>query len=106
MPADSSFVRNQLRSRWRQVHRAASDLRRGVPVVLTGESPLVILAAETASLEEFVEFKAVFGANPMLIPAPSGAAAILRESISTDAAAVALMLPASVQNVDELRYFA
>jgi GTP cyclohydrolase II len=88
------------------VHRAASDLRRGVPVVLTGESPLVILAAETASLEEFVELKAFFGANPMLILAPTRAAAILRESISTDAAAVALMLPASVKNVDELRYFA
>ena len=66
---------------------------------------MVILAAETASLEEFVELKAAFGANPMLILAPA-LSDISEKSISTDAAAVALTLPGSVQTADELRYFA
>ena len=33
--------------RLRSVHRAAADLRRGTPVLLTGEAPLILLAAET-----------------------------------------------------------
>ena len=34
--------------RLRTVHRAAADLRRGTPRLLTGEAPLILLAAETA----------------------------------------------------------
>jgi GTP cyclohydrolase II len=42
--------------RLRTVHRAAADLRRGAPVVLAGEAPLVLLAAETAGPRGLVEF--------------------------------------------------
>ena len=31
--------------RLRSVHRAAADLRRGTPVLLTGEAPLILLAS-------------------------------------------------------------
>ncbi len=34
--------------RLRTVHRAAAELRRGIPVLLTGDAPLILLAAETA----------------------------------------------------------
>ena len=106
MPTDATFIRGQTRLRLRQVHRAASDLRRGVPVVLMGEVPLMILAAETASAEDFMELKTVSGADLVLILAPARAAAALRASISMDATAVAIALPDSFQNVDILRFLA
>ena len=45
--------------RLRTVHRAAAELRRGTPVLLTGEAPLVLLAAETAGPRGLAEFAAL-----------------------------------------------
>jgi GTP cyclohydrolase II len=84
----------------RQVHRAASDLRRGVPVVLQGDLPLLILAVEAAGEEGLAELKTISDTDLMLILAPARAAAILRASISTDAAAVAVVLPDTFQNLE------
>jgi GTP cyclohydrolase II len=90
----------------RRVHRAASDLRRGVPVLLTGDPPLLILAAETAGLDSLAELEAMSGADPVLILAPARAAAILRAPMSPDAAAVAVALPESVRNLAHYQSFA
>ncbi|MDB5402066.1 MAG: cyclohydrolase [Acetobacteraceae bacterium] len=100
MPVDSVAMSNQARLRLRQVHRAASDLRRGVPVVLRSDAPLVILAAETAGADGFAELTAMSGSRPVLILAATRAAAILRAPMSTDAAAVAVALPDSFQNIE------
>jgi GTP cyclohydrolase II len=99
MSADPTVIDDQVRSRLRQVHRAASDLRRGVPVVLTGEAPLLILAAETGGQAELAELEAVSGTDLVLILAPARAAAILRAPMSADAAAAAVALPASSHKV-------
>jgi GTP cyclohydrolase II len=100
MPVDSVAMSNQARLRLRQVHRAASDLRRGVPVVLRSDAPLVILAAETAGADGFAELTAMSGSRPVLILAATRAAAILRAPMSADAAAVAVALPDSFQNIE------
>jgi GTP cyclohydrolase II len=100
MPVDSVAMSNQARLRLRQVHRAASDLRRGVPVVLRSDAPLVILAAETAGADGFAELTAMSGSRPVLILAATRAAAILRAPMSADAAAVAIALPDSFQNIE------
>lgn len=91
---------HEARLRLRQIHRAASDLRRGVPVVIGGEKPLLIVAAETAGTDAVNEMKAIAGGRPVLILAPARAAAILRAPISVDARAVAVALPESIQNID------
>ncbi|WP_158922005.1 GTP cyclohydrolase II [Acidisphaera sp. S103] len=93
MSAEPAVIDDPTRSRLRQVHRAASDLRRGVPVVLTGEAPLLILAAETGGTAELAELEAVSAADLVLILAPARAAAILRAPMSADAASVAVALP-------------
>jgi GTP cyclohydrolase II len=90
----------------RQVHRAASDLRRGVPVVLQGDLPLLILAVEAAGDEGLAELKTISGTDLMLILAPARAAAILRASISTDTMAVAMVLPDIFQNLESYRSLA
>jgi GTP cyclohydrolase II len=80
----------------RRVHRAASELRRGVPVVLTGDSPLVLLAAETAGAAAVAEMEALTGSLPYLLLAPARAAAILRAPMQPDAEAAAVVLPRSL----------
>ena len=50
----------------RQVHRAASELRRGVPVLLEGAEPLLLLAAETAGAESLAEFLSL-GSGPAMV---------------------------------------
>jgi GTP cyclohydrolase II len=87
------------RSSLRLVHRAASDLRRGVPVVLGGEAPLLVLAAETAGASGLQELEAIAGAYPILILAPARAAAILRAPMSAATAAVAVALPDSIRDI-------
>src|ERR1700744_2243009 len=99
MSADPTLIDDQVRSRLRQGDRAASGLRRGVPVVLTGEAPLLILAAETGGQAELAELEAVPGPDLVLTPAPARAAAILRAPMSADAAAAAVALPASSHKV-------
>ncbi len=63
--------------RLRGVLRAADDLRRGVPVLLLGASPLLVLAAEAASaaaLEEFAAIAGEPGETVLLAPARAAAA--------------------------------
>ena len=68
-------------ARLRAVHRAATDLRRGIPVVLTADPPLLLLAAETASTAGLEEFAHLAGAPPVLLLAPVRAAAVLRRPV-------------------------
>jgi len=65
----------------RAVHRATAELRRGTPVLLTGETSLVVLPAETASARGLAEFAALARGEWVLLLAPSRAAALplLRE---------------------------
>lgn len=93
--ANDPAARDQVRLRLRQVHRAASDLRRGVPVRLEGDdTALLILAAETTGPDGLAELEEIAGAAAVLILAPARAAAILRAPMSADAAAAAVSLPA------------
>ena len=90
---------HDVRLRLRQIHRAASDLRRGVPVIIGGEKPLLVVAAETAGMDALNEMKAISGAYPVLVLAPARAAAILRVPMSADATAMAVALPEPIQNI-------
>jgi GTP cyclohydrolase II len=100
MSVDSTPASDQARLRLRQVHRAASELRRGVPVVLRGDTSLLVLAAETAGADGLLELEAIAGTPPVLIVAPARAAAILRAPMPADAAAVAVTLPDLIGNVE------
>jgi GTP cyclohydrolase II len=64
----------------RGVHRAAAELRRGTPVLLTGETPLVVLAAEAAG-GGLREFALLAGLNPVLLLAPIRAAAVMHRPV-------------------------
>ena len=88
----------------RQIHRAASDLRRGVPVLLTGAEPLLILAAETAGPGAIAELRAL--GTPMLLVAPVRGAAVLRRPVENESAVVAAAVPEALLTVDGLRGFA
>ena len=83
-PADPAVL--QLRA----VHRAAADLKRGTPVLLEGETPLVVLPAETAGARGLSELVAVAAVAPVLLLAPARAASVLRRPVPPDAAALAL----------------
>jgi GTP cyclohydrolase II len=100
MPADPAMTADAVRQRLRQVHRAASELRRGVPVVLDGASPLLVLAAETAGGNALAELEGLAGMRPALILAPARAAAILRAPMSAEGEAVAVVLPDSLYRIE------
>ena len=70
--------------RMREVNRAAGDLRRGTPVLLAGEVPLVLLPAETAGARGLAEFHALAGAPAVLLLAAGRAAAVLRRTAPTE----------------------
>ena len=89
--------------RLRRVHRAASELRRGVPVLLTGEAPLVLIAAETAGPDGLADLGAWAAEVPVLLLAPTRAAAVLRRPVEQVAAAVALRLPNAARDPEMLR---
>jgi GTP cyclohydrolase II len=99
MQSELGIQAEQARLRLRQIHRAASDLRRGVPVVLDGPAPLLVLAAETAGVEGLAELEAISGGALMLILAPARAAAILRKPMPAQAEAVAVSLPPFLRNI-------
>ncbi len=61
----------------RSVHRAAAELRRGVPVLLDGPAPLLLLAAETAGADGLRDLAALGVGAPLLLLAPARAAALL-----------------------------
>ena len=86
---------NEARLSLRQVHRAASDLKRGVPVVLGGAEPLVILAAETADPSGFREFQALTRDPALLLLSPARAAAVAPGPVDMRAVATALGLSAA-----------
>jgi GTP cyclohydrolase II len=95
-PEKTSLI-SQSRSKLRRIHRAASDLRRGVPVVLTGPAPLLILAAETAGADGLAELEDASDNEIILILAPARAAAVVRAPMPADAAAVAVSVPPSLR---------
>ena len=86
----------------RQVHRAASDLRRGVPVLLQGDAPLLVLAAETAGAAALAEFLSLAATQPMILFAPVRGAAVLRRPIEPDAEVTAALLPEALTHKDAL----
>jgi GTP cyclohydrolase II len=90
----------------RQIHRAASDLRRGVPVLLTGSENLLILAAETAGPSGIEEIRSLGSGDPMLLVAPVRGAAVLRRSVEAETAVIAAHVPAALLTESALRGFA
>ncbi len=74
----------------RTVHRAAADLRRGTPVLLTGEAPLLLLAAETAGPRGLAELAMLAADPPVLLLAPMRAAAVLHRAVEPGSPVVAL----------------
>jgi GTP cyclohydrolase II len=82
--------------RVRGVHRAIADLRRGTPVLLTGEVPLVLLAAETASAGGLAEFATLAADPALLLLAPMRAAAVLHRPVQQGQPAMALRLSAAL----------
>ena len=78
--------------RLRTVHRAAADLRRGTPVLLTGEAPLILLAAETAGPRGLAELAMLAVQPPVLLLAPMRAAAVLHRAIEPGSSVVALSI--------------
>lgn len=97
--ADQVDVLGNAKRSLRRVHRAASDLRRGVPVVLAGAEPLAILAVETADLSGFAEFRLLGQGPTLLVLAPGRAAAIAPGPVDMRAVATALRLPAGLDTL-------
>jgi GTP cyclohydrolase II len=94
-------------ARLRSVHRAASDLRRGIPVVLNaGGAMLAVLAAETVAPESVAELVALAVDPPILLLASTRAAAVLRRPVAQGVAAVAVRVPESLLEPDTLRTIA
>lgn len=109
----------------RAVHRAASDLRRGTPVLLCplagmGGGPLLVAAAETVGARGLAELVSAGLGAPGLLLAPVRAAAVLQRPVPAAARApahapqgrapedeaVALRLPASLLDPASLRRLA
>ncbi len=87
----------------RRVHRAAAELRRGVPVLLEGGAPLLLLAAETAGVVSLADFLALGFSPPVLLFAPVRGAAVLRRPVDPGAEVVAALLPAALADPEALR---
>ena len=92
--------------RLRAVHRAAADLKRGTPVLLTGAHPLIVLPAETAGARGLREFAAFAADGGLLLMAPSRAASVLRRPVAPDAPALALHLSPDLLVPEALRALA
>ena len=93
-------------SRLRAVQRAAGDLKRGVPVILGGPAPLVVMAAETASASGLAAFREIAREPGALLLAPVRAAAVLHRPIEHAAPAVALRLLDGEPDLARLRALA
>jgi GTP cyclohydrolase II len=90
--------------RLRRIHRAVSDLRRGVPVVLTdGDVRLALMAAEAATASGISELATLATEPPVLLLAPTRGAAVLRRPVERDADAMAMRLPDSALEPEALR---
>ncbi len=102
----------------RAVHRVASELRRGTPVLLRGaEGPLVVAAAETVSARGLADLASAARGPAMLLLAPVRAAAVLQRPVPqgtpngaagqpAEMGAVALRLPPSLLDPAALRSLA
>jgi GTP cyclohydrolase II len=99
----------------RAVHRAASELRRGTPVLVRGaEGALLVAAAEAVSATGLDELSAGALAPACLLLAPVRAAAVLQRPVpqgdfrasAQEAAAVALRLPPALLDPAVLRSLA
>ncbi|MBW4089650.1 MAG: GTP cyclohydrolase II [Proteobacteria bacterium] len=102
-PADLTAPAYLAAARLRAVHRAATDLRRGIPVALETDPPLLLLAAETASPAGLEEFARLAPAPPVLLLAPVRAAAVLRRPAGpAGGPPMALGLPAALLTQDAL----
>ena len=100
-------VSTEATARLRRVHRAASDLRRGIPVVLSaGETMLGMLAAETAAAGSIAELASLASEPPLLLLAPTRAAAVLRRPVEQAAPAVAVRVPENLLLPETLRALA
>ena len=77
---------------FRQVHRAIAELRRGVPVIVEGDGPLLVLAAEGASMAGLREMAALAADDGCLVLAGRRAADISGRSV-LDEALLAFSLP-------------
>jgi len=87
----------------RQVHRAASELRRGLPVLVTGETPLAVLAAEHAGRDSLAELVSLGSEPPLLLLAPVRAAAVLRRPAEQTSPAIAIRVPDALLDATFLR---
>ena len=92
--------------RLRSVHRAIADLKRGVPVLLLGDSPLVLLPAETAGARGLRELADLAAAPALLLLAPVRAAAVLQRPVGSPESPVALRLSAALCDPAVLRSLA
>jgi GTP cyclohydrolase II len=95
----------------RAVHRAASELRRGTPVLIRGaEGSLLVAAAETVSARGLMELAGAGRTTPVLLLAPTRAAAVLHRPVPggpiAEPAAVALRLPPALLDPAALRALA
>ncbi len=78
----------------RAVHRAMSELRRGTPVLVEAPGALLaVAAAETVGAAGLAQLVALGSAPPVLLLAPSRAAAVLSRPVPPAQGAVALRLP-------------
>jgi GTP cyclohydrolase II len=76
----------------RAVRRAVLDLRQGLPVIIDGAAPAVVLPAETATAASLAEWQQATMAPGVLVLAPTRAAAVLHQPVAPGAAA-AVALP-------------
>ncbi len=87
----------------RAVHRAASELRRGTPVLLMGEHPLAVLAAETVGVQAIEELAVLSAGPPVMLLAPARAAAVLGRRMRPRAHAVAVQVVDILTDMNALR---
>jgi GTP cyclohydrolase II len=97
----ANLATSGLAHRLRAVHRAASDLKRGTPVILTGDVPLLLLPAETAGARGLAELAAMADGPAVLLLAPARAEAVLKRLVRHEPSqlpgpAVAIQLPDSL----------
>ena len=92
-------------SRLRDVHRAVSELKRGTPIVMTGERDLVLLPAETAGARGLAALSVAAAGSAVLVLAASRAAALLHGKAEAGPA-VAIRLSPSLFDPAVLRTLA
>jgi GTP cyclohydrolase II len=89
--------------RTRAVHRAIAEARRGVPVVLAARRPLVVAPAETVGAEGLRLIDLLAGGPPVLLLAPSRAAAVLGQEVAEADGVIALALARPLIDTETLR---